>query len=48
MVQKVFVFGTLKRGFPLHDQGLSGAKFLGGYKTRKRYPSSLPDRGSRR
>lgn len=38
MDQKVFVFGTLKRGFPLHDQGLSGTKFLGIYRTRKRYP----------
>lgn len=38
MVHKVFVFGTLKRGFPLHDQGLSAAKFLGIYRTRKRYP----------
>jgi gamma-glutamylaminecyclotransferase len=38
MVQKVFVFGTLKRGFPLHDQGLSDARFLGIYRTRKRYP----------
>lgn len=38
MVQKVFVFGTLKTSFPLHEQGLSGAKFLGGYRTRKRYP----------
>ncbi|CAN7547977.1 gamma-glutamylcyclotransferase family protein [Neorhizobium tomejilense] len=38
MAQKVFVFGTLKRGFPLHEQGLSGATFLGRYRTRKRYP----------
>ncbi|MCV0397922.1 MAG: gamma-glutamylcyclotransferase [Rhizobiaceae bacterium] len=38
MVQKLFVFGTLKRGFPLHDEGLSGAKFLGAYRTQKRYP----------
>jgi gamma-glutamylaminecyclotransferase len=38
MVQRVFAFGTLKRGFPLHDQGLSGAKFLGVYRTRERYP----------
>ncbi|YCI03326.1 gamma-glutamylcyclotransferase [Ensifer sp. D2-11] len=38
VAQKVFVFGTLKRGFPLHDQGLSVATFLGVYRTRRRYP----------
>lgn len=38
MTQKIFVFGTLKRGFPLHEEGLSGAKFLGVYRTRERYP----------
>lgn len=38
MSEKVFVFGTLKRGFPLHEQGLSGARLVGLYKTRKRYP----------
>lgn len=38
MVQKIFAFGTLKKGFPLHDQGLSDARFLGIYRTRKRYP----------
>lgn len=36
--QKVFVFGTLKRGFPLHHQGLVGARFLGSYRTRECYP----------
>jgi gamma-glutamylaminecyclotransferase len=25
---RLFVFGTLKRGFPLHERGLSGARFL--------------------
>jgi gamma-glutamylaminecyclotransferase len=34
----VFAFGTLKRGFPLHDRGLRDAKFLGTYRTRERYP----------
>jgi gamma-glutamylaminecyclotransferase len=38
MVQKVFVFGTLKRSFPLHQQGLAQAIFLGLYRTRERYP----------
>jgi gamma-glutamylaminecyclotransferase len=38
MVQKVFVFGTLKRSFPLHERGLRGAAFLGARKTRERYP----------
>jgi gamma-glutamylaminecyclotransferase len=38
MTQKVFVFGTLKRGFPLHERGLSGATFLGDYRTRERFP----------
>jgi gamma-glutamylaminecyclotransferase len=30
---KVFVFGTLKKGFPLHDVALCGARFLGTYRT---------------
>ncbi|AJD42599.1 gamma-glutamylcyclotransferase [Rhizobium sp. SEMIA 4085] len=38
MTQDVFVFGTLKKGFPLHEQGLSGAKFLGISRTRQCYP----------
>jgi gamma-glutamylaminecyclotransferase len=38
VVQKVFAFGTLKRGFPLHEQGMAGARFLGLYRTRERYP----------
>ncbi|WP_244508370.1 gamma-glutamylcyclotransferase family protein [Mesorhizobium sp. LCM 4577] len=38
MVWKVFVFGTLKMGFPLHDRGLSGAAFLGNRRTRERFP----------
>ena len=35
---RVFVFGTLKRGFPLHRRGLSGARFLGRRRTVERYP----------
>ncbi|MBZ9742012.1 MULTISPECIES: gamma-glutamylcyclotransferase family protein [unclassified Mesorhizobium] len=38
MDENLFVFGTLKRGFPLHARGLSGARFLGAYKTRQRLP----------
>jgi gamma-glutamylaminecyclotransferase len=35
---KVFAFGTLKRGFPLHSAGLSGATFIGPYRTASPYP----------
>ncbi|TGT74878.1 gamma-glutamylcyclotransferase [bacterium M00.F.Ca.ET.159.01.1.1] len=38
LAENVFVFGTLKRGFPLHHEGLSGARFIGPYRTKKRYP----------
>ena len=38
MVHRVFAFGTLKRSFPLHEQGLCGARFLGIYRTQQRYP----------
>lgn len=38
MAQKIFAFGTLKRGFPLHERGLSGARFLGVYRTQQRFP----------
>lgn len=38
MVDKVFVFGTLKKGFPLHDRGLLGAAFLGVFRTHWRFP----------
>jgi gamma-glutamylaminecyclotransferase len=34
----LFVFGTLKRGFPLHDQGLRQARFIGVYRTVAPYP----------
>jgi gamma-glutamylaminecyclotransferase len=34
----VFIYGTLKRGFPLHEKGLTGARFLGLYQTVKPYP----------
>jgi gamma-glutamylaminecyclotransferase len=34
----LFVFGTLKRGFPLHDRGLRQAQLLGLYRTVAPYP----------
>jgi len=34
----LFVFGTLKRGFPLNERGLGNAPFLGQAKTTERYP----------
>jgi gamma-glutamylaminecyclotransferase len=34
---RVFAFGTLKRGFPLHH-GLAGAAFLGAHRTVQRFP----------
>ncbi|MEI1247034.1 gamma-glutamylcyclotransferase family protein [Rhizobium aouanii] len=38
MTSNLFVFGTLKKGFPLHEQGLSRARFLGIFQTRECYP----------
>jgi len=35
---KVFVYGTLKRGFPLFEKGLSGAVYLGDVETVRPYP----------
>jgi len=34
----LFVFGTLKRGFPLHERGLGDAPFIGEARTLERYP----------
>jgi gamma-glutamylaminecyclotransferase len=34
----LFVYGTLKRGFPLHESGLTGARFMGPYRTVNNYP----------
>ena len=34
----VFIYGTLKRGFPLHDRGMNGALFKGIYQTVAPYP----------
>src|SRR4051795_11002334 len=38
MHSPVFVFGTLKKGFPLHDRGLSTARLIGPYQTHQRFP----------
>jgi gamma-glutamylaminecyclotransferase len=37
MIQ-LFVFGTLKTRFPLHDRFLGGATYLGAYRTVEKYP----------
>jgi gamma-glutamylaminecyclotransferase len=37
-MKRIFAFGTLKRGFPLHAEGLGGAKYLGPYRTVERFP----------
>ncbi|WP_062115049.1 gamma-glutamylcyclotransferase family protein [Aureimonas sp. AU40] len=34
----IFVYGTLKRGFPFHPLGLDGASFLGAVETLEPYP----------
>lgn len=34
----VFVFGTLKKGFPLHDKWMAGSAFRGIFRTVRRYP----------
>jgi gamma-glutamylaminecyclotransferase len=37
-VIRLFVFGTLKKGFPFHGACLDGATYLGAYRTVKAYP----------
>jgi gamma-glutamylaminecyclotransferase len=37
-VLAVFIYGTLKKTFPLHEKGLLGAKYLGLYETVDPYP----------
>lgn len=37
----LFVFGTLKRGFPLHSACLDGTTYLGAYKTVEAYPTFI-------
>jgi gamma-glutamylaminecyclotransferase len=34
----LFVFGTLKRGFPLHERGLARSRFIGEARTTERFP----------
>jgi gamma-glutamylaminecyclotransferase len=34
----VFACGTLKRGFPLHERGLSDARFVGAARTLQAHP----------
>ncbi len=34
----VFVYGTLKRGFPYHDTGSKSIRFVGRCRTREAYP----------
>ena len=46
-MNKVFVFGTLKKGFPLHDEGLQTATYLGPYRTVEKYPWWSPGGGTR-
>ena len=35
---KAFIYGTLKRTFPLHEKGLTGARYLGDVETIRPYP----------
>ncbi|MBW6424847.1 gamma-glutamylcyclotransferase [Rhizobium sp. XQZ8] len=35
---KVFIYGTLKRGFPLFEKGLCDTRYLGDVETVERYP----------
>ncbi|GES52087.1 gamma-glutamylcyclotransferase [Rhizobium sp. NBRC 114257] len=37
-IVRVFAFGTLKKGFVLHQRGLAGAHYCGRAQTRKAYP----------
>ena len=37
-MHKLFIYGTLKKGHPNHDQFMRYEKFLGKYRTREPYP----------
>jgi gamma-glutamylaminecyclotransferase len=37
-MHRLFVFGTLKRGFPLHDRALAGSVCRGSYRTSEPFP----------
>jgi gamma-glutamylaminecyclotransferase len=43
-MNRIFVFGTLKRGFPLHDRALAGAAYRGLYRTSERFPMFVAGR----
>jgi gamma-glutamylaminecyclotransferase len=43
-MHKVFVFGTLKRGFPNHAEGMAGQTCLGAYRTTQPYPLVIAGR----
>jgi len=37
-MHRVFIYGTLKRGFPNHAAGLKGQRFVGRFRTREHFP----------
>lgn len=37
-MERVFVYGTLKRGFPYHETGLAGQRLIGRCRTCEAYP----------
>ena len=37
-MNRIFVYGTLKRGYPNFDVGMDGTEFVGEYRTIERYP----------
>ncbi len=41
MNHRIFVYGTLKKGFPNHDRYMQSAEKLGGYRTVESYPLVL-------
>ena len=41
MTHRLFVYGTLKKGFPNHDNYMESAKRLGKYQTIEKYPLVL-------
>jgi gamma-glutamylaminecyclotransferase len=43
-MHKVFVFGTLKRGFPNHAEGMAGETYLGRCRTARSYPLVIAGR----
>jgi gamma-glutamylaminecyclotransferase len=37
-MHRLSVFGTIKKGFPLHEKVVGDSGLVGAYKTLKRYP----------